>query len=325
MVEYRHQATALASNNEGFALIVVMVVLLLTSFLASELIFDVRTEQRIALNAKERERAAMLSAAGINIALFRLMDKPVDFEAEAEFGTLLPGRQYTTFLENGKVSYYAANESGKIDLNVTPPGLLELFLQFQGLTGEQVSVVADSLLDWKDTDALNRLNGAEQEYYQALPEPYIPRNGRIEDPAEFFLIRGTGPLYGRFELMDVFTVNNTEKKINFNSLTPAMLDFVVDRDEDRRKAYYEAKEASANLNPAHARQILGDERYALFEPFLGYSEGGASRMYSIVATAETGVTEKANDRQQSVSLTIHALVRLLANGYQVLSWKEQYS
>lgn len=311
-------------DNRGFALLVVIMVLLLASFLASQLSLDVRTEQRIAANAKGRDRAAILAEAGFNIALFRLMDKPVALEAEPEYGRLVPGLQYTHPLKGGVVRYYAANESGKIDLNAGEPRLLELFLRYRKLTMEQAGVVLDSLLDWRDPDNLLRLNGAEQEYYMHLPEPHIPRNGRIEDPGEFFLLRGAGLLAGKFPAAEVFTVHNPEKGINVNSLTPTMLDFVVNGDEARLQAYHEARQLQGTLNAAITRQIVGDGRFAELEPFLRYEEGTASLYYTITATGQAVVQGGAGN-QGATGLTINALVRILANGYQILSWQERYS
>jgi len=313
-----------ASNNQGFALLVVIMVLLLASFLASQLSLDVRTEQRLAANAKDRDRAAILAEAGFNIALFRLMDKPIALEAEREYGRLVGGRQYTHPLKGGQVRYYAANESGKIDLNASEPRLVELFLRYRKLSLEQAGVVIAALQDWRDPDNLVRLNGAEQEYYMHLPDPYIPRNGRIEDPGEFFLLRGTELLAGKFEAAEAFTVHNPEKGINVNSLTPTMLDFVVNGDETRRQAYYEVRQLQGSLNAAMTRQIIGEARFSELEPFLRYEDGTSSLYYTITATGQA-VAPGGTDKQAGPGLTINALVRILANGYQILSWQERYS
>lgn len=314
----------IAGNNRGFALLVVIMVLLLASFLASQLSLDVRTEQRLAANAKERDRAAILAEAGFNIALFRVMDKPIDLEAESEYGRLVPGRQYTHPLKGGQVKYHAVNESGKIDLNAGDPKLLELFLQYRKLSLTQATVVLDSLQDWRDPDNLLRLNGAEQEYYMNLPAPYIPRNGRIEDPGEFFLLRGTDLLFGEFPAEEVFTVHNPEKGINVNSLTPTMLDFIVEGDEARQQAYYEARQLQTTLNAGMIRQIIGERRFAELEPYFRYEEGMASLFYTITATGRVGGQDGAQ-KQDAAGLTINSLVRVLANGYQILSWQERYS
>ena len=314
----------ITGNNRGFALLVVIMVLLLASFLASQLSLDVRTEQRLAANAKERYRAAILAEAGFNIALFRVMDKPIDLEAESEYGRLVPGRQYIHPLKGGQVKYHAVNESGKIDLNAGDPKLLELFLQYRKLSLMQATVVLDALQDWRDPDNLLRLNGAEQEYYMNLPAPYIPRNGRIEDPGEFFLLRGVEVLAGEFQAAEVFTVHNPEKGINVNSLTPTMLDFIVEGDESRQQAYYEARQLQTTLNAAMVRQIIGERRFVELEPYLRYEEGMASLFYTITATGRA-VGQDGAEKQDAAGLTINSLVRVLANGYQILSWRERYS
>ena len=321
---FRPVAGKITANNQGFALIVVIMVLLLASFLASQLSLDVRTEQRIAANIKERERAAILAEAGFNIALFRLMDKPVALEAESAYGLLVPGQQYTHPLKDGQVRYYAANESGKIDLNAADPRLLALFLRHWRLSMEQVEVVLDSLLDWRDPDNLLRVNGAEQEYYMQLPEPYIPRNGRIEDPSEFFLLRGADVLAGKFSASEIFTVHNQGKTINVNSLTPAMLDFIVEGDESRRQAYQEARQTHDTLSAAMLRQIVGERRFSELEPFFRYEAGASSLFYTITSTGEAAVPGNA-ENSAGQGMTVSALVRILANGYQVLSWQERYS
>ena len=311
-------------NDQGFALLVVIMVLLLASFLASQLSLDVRTEQRIAANVRDRDRAAILAEAGFNIALFRLMDKPVALEAEREYGRLAPGLQYTYSLKGGQVRYYASNESGKIDINTGDPRLLELFLRYRKLSVKQASVVIDSLQDWRDPDNLLRLNGAEQEYYMHLPEPHIPRNGRIEDPAEFFLLRGTEFLAGKFRPEAVFTVHNHEKGINVNSLSPDMLDFIVNGDDGRRQAYQEARQLHTFLDGAMIRQILGDARFGELEPFLRYEDGASSLFFTVTATGEARAAGMPENRT-GPGQTITALVRILANGYQILSWQERYS
>ena len=83
-------------------------------------------------------------------------------------------------------------------MNRSSRQLLKLFLEYHELEPDQVVTVVDSLLDWRDSDDLHRLNGAEKETYEALEPPYIPRNGKIMDPAEFFLIHGTDMLVDRF-------------------------------------------------------------------------------------------------------------------------------
>ncbi|HIJ78344.1 MAG TPA: hypothetical protein HPP69_03380 [Deltaproteobacteria bacterium] len=312
------------ADDRGFALLVVIVVMLMVSFLASQLILALRTEQQIAYNLKQRDRALFLAEAGVNLALFRLLDKAPTEEENEEFGPMLAGYDYTTLLENGRISYSMTSESGKMDLNNVPLGLLELFLSHQGLTEEEIAIISDSLLDWRDADNLHRLNGAEQEFYMDLHDPYLPRNGRIKEPDEFFLINGTAAVTGKFTADAAFTVHNPQKTINFNSLTPVMLDFVMAGDNDRKQAYREAQDVYTTLNKAMARQIIGDERFALLEPYLSYNQG-TNRYYTISATGRAGADPQGESPPNRPGLTVKALVRLLTDNYQIIAWKEHLS
>ncbi|HSH13052.1 MAG TPA: hypothetical protein VLA15_04865, partial [Desulfurivibrionaceae bacterium] len=93
------------ADRRGFALVVVIVVLLLVSLLASQLILQVRTELRAAANSREAVAGRLLAEGGINLALFRLQDKPeLGTEPEWFGGTELSlGSPYETVLPTGKI------------------------------------------------------------------------------------------------------------------------------------------------------------------------------------------------------------------------------
>ena len=245
---------------------IVIVVMLLASFLASQLILNVKTELLITQNVKARVMGSYLAEAGTNMAIFRVLgQKPLDIPAfgeEEEWRLFFEGFQYEFFLPTGRVTYYAVNETGKIDLNKSPLRLIKLFLEYKlgAEKEEEIDIILDSLLDWRDPDDLHRLNGAESEFYQGLDDPYTARNGPIKDVNEFFLINGTEGLAGQFDAMTVFSVYNTAGKINFNSLTPAMLNFVTNNNSEMIAAYREAKkEFHGRLPSALDIEILGEE------------------------------------------------------------------
>ncbi|MEJ2033141.1 MAG: type II secretion system protein GspK [Deltaproteobacteria bacterium] len=313
-------------TEQGVALLVVILVVLMVSFLASQLIMQVRAELRIAANEKSRAVSSFLAEAGVNGSLFRLLgDKPLANETGEE-EQFLEGHLYQTELPTGTVKYRAVSESGKIDLNSASPQLMELLLEYYGLDEEQTAIIVDSLQDWRDADDLHRMNGAESEYYQKLEDPYVARNGGIEDPSEFFLIRGTDALKGRFAPEEIFTVHNSGGKINFNSLTPAMLDFLVGGDPDRKAAYREAQQLYGTLNQAMAMEILGDERYSLLKLYITYKqEQRQNSYYTIDATGLAGADgEEGQEKGERPGIRVKALVKIIGSTVQYLSWKENY-
>jgi hypothetical protein len=54
--------------------------------------------------------------------------------------------------------------------------------------------IADSILDWIDTDDQTRESGAESDYYSNLQPPYKPTNGPLTTIDELLLVRGVTPL-----------------------------------------------------------------------------------------------------------------------------------
>ena len=274
--------------------------------------------------------ASFLAEAGVQLAGFRMLDQPVEYLGE-EYEKLIHGLPYETILQKGAIKYMVTGETGKIDLNWNENStqLLRLFLEFHGLETEQIDIIVDALLDWRDTDDLVRLNGAEMKAYEELVPSYIPRNGNIEDPAEFFLIYGTELLRGKLVAEEVFTVRNPNGngKIDYNNLTPAMLDFVTDRDESKKEAYREALALSptGKLNPATARQVFGDERYDLLAPYFNENNPSPGRYYAVIAYGQA-YAENAQEEQipSGPVCRIDAVIGKEARGFRIVSWKEQF-
>jgi general secretion pathway protein K len=314
----------MVGDRRGFALLLVIVVLLLVSLLASQLILQVKTELRSAANSREAAAGRLLAEGGVNLALFRLLDKPEpgtapEWLGEADFSL---GSTYETVLPTGKIEYYAIDEAGKINLNATSSGLMASFLQYKGLKQEEIDVVMDSLQDWRDIDNLTRLNGAEQDYYQKLEPPYIPRNGNFEDPSEFFLLRGTESLQGQFDPYEVFTVYNPGNRLNFDSLSPAVLKFLVDDDAALVEQYRQLKANGLKITDLQAQQLLGPEKFALLRNYLGFNQK-SSPFCTIVSRGWAGAGA-ATPAEERPGMTVMAQVKLDKDGFSYLSWREKY-
>ncbi len=332
----RRGITGLRGPEKGFALLVVILVMLLTSFLVTQLVMQVRIEQKIAFNVKKRLAGTFLAEAGVSLGLFRNQVSPAEIGDE-RYASFHEGYLYEDFLPNGRVEYMVVNESGKINLNTFKRPFMEMFLEYHGLDPDQIAVVIDSILDWRDTDDLHRLNGAEEDAYMDLEDPYIPRNGKIKDPAEFFLVNGTDVLENRFDPQMVFTVYNPISLINFNSLSPEMLAFLVEDDEEKIEAYREAQEAKTGktmLASADALAVLGNERFVAVSKYLTYSSG-KNRYFSIQSLGQAGVTEDETvqgeepgleEKKHLPGVRITVLMQALGgSNYKYLAWKERYS
>lgn len=338
-----------AEGERGFALVVVIVVLLLASFLASQLVLLVRTELKISHNIKARVIGHFLAEAGLSTGLFRLFDRPLeppDFAEEGEWEKFFEGYEYELFLPKGRVAYYLVNESGKIDLNKSNQELLRLFLEYQlggaqqeepGEQEEQIDTIIAALTDWRDGDdfysEVNGQRGAESETYEALDDPYVARNGPIADPAEFFLLNGTEPLRGKFQAQEIFTVHNDKGggRINFNSLSPAMLDFLAGGDKEMVQTYRAVKkEFAGTLSASLAAEILGEERYAELQSFLTYNSSG-NNFYTLVGIGYAGLEQGAEleevpegtGKGKMPGTMASLLIEKKGGGFSRLAWQER--
>ncbi len=205
-----------ARDERGVALLAVLLVLLFLTILGLDFAFSVRMEAQAALNFKEETQSYFLAMAGIQRAIGEIMGawevnylgaggEPV-FARRADFaGTPdakppeAPQRKDLP-LGAGSVSYYIEDEEAKLDVNRASREALVAVLEAAGMSaGTPRDTVADSILDWIDSDILHRLNGAESDYYRTLPHPYLAKNGPIELIEELLLVKGVTPelFYGK--------------------------------------------------------------------------------------------------------------------------------
>ena len=96
-------------------------------------------------------------------------------------------------------------------------------------------------------------------------------------------------------MADYFSVYNTHKIMNLNSINPAMLDFLTAGDPEKIKLYYELHQENNQFSAVEAREILGDDRYQQLASFLVYSSG-TNKFYTAVAVGWVGL--KKNDQDE---------------------------
>jgi general secretion pathway protein K len=143
-------------------------------------------------------------------------------------------------------------EDGKIPLNVDLAEDMTLFTdilrhvvtnlvrggnQTTGVdkdTETDIETIVDSILDWRDCDDEEHLNGAETKYYHGLPRPYAAKNNFFDSPDELMRIKGVTPdiFFGHDGLpglVDVFTPYPRGEAILINAkqVTPEVVRVLV--------------------------------------------------------------------------------------------------
>jgi type II secretory pathway component PulK len=96
----------------------------------------------------------------------------------------------------GGIRYGLENESSRLNLNTVlladssgENGARKLLMTLPGMAES----IADSILDWIDSDDQQRTLGAERTYYSTLDPPYEPRNGPLGSIEELLLVRDVTP------------------------------------------------------------------------------------------------------------------------------------
>ena len=209
----------------GIALMLVLWVLALLTIIVFEFCYTMRIEATITKNFRDGERSYYLAQAGINRAFIELIktqravkkfkgakksmvDDPEEDELEEEETDEWKPREepYLFALEDGECEVTIGDEGGKINLNWIATKaksdrklLADIIEKSCGLEGEERDIIVDSIIDWVDKDHNHLMNGAEDEYYESLEEPYESRDGNFVIPEELLLVRGiTDDLfYGR--------------------------------------------------------------------------------------------------------------------------------
>jgi general secretion pathway protein K len=152
------------------------------------------------------------------------------------------GRSYPLPFDQGSCEIRIMSEAGKININIVSESLLRKVIGQLGLEGEARDVVVDSILDWRDPNDFYRANGAENDYYLSLKEPYYCKNGNLDSIEELFLIKGVTPdLYhgkkGTQEgeegaadgvgLKDLFSIYAPGEQVDINSATALVMNMAL--------------------------------------------------------------------------------------------------
>lgn len=171
-------------TRRGIILVVVLLVLAVLSIMAAASIEISHTEQFIARNIVAQARANALAEVGITEAIIALINR------SSGDRWLLDGTPRMVSFGNAKIEISIQDELGKIDLNVVPDEALKNLFLSVGLDLNDADADVDALGDWRDTDDLKRLHGAEKDDYLAAGYSYGPRNGAFESIAELEQVKG---------------------------------------------------------------------------------------------------------------------------------------
>jgi len=326
--------TGMKRNQQGAVLIVVLWIVLAISLLALSFSASIRTEVDAARNVVEQKQAYYMARAGIEYAVYELLEAQNSFRQSQEME--LPGLEpsvpqvlrggVSLNLGDGSADVAVLDESGKINLNLAPDNLIYNVLLMTGVPGQLADIITDSIGDWVDPDDLPRPFGAERDYYLSLESPYQIKNGLFDVPEELLLVQGVTPeiYYGRktvnsngeavelYGMQYFFTTFTNANRIDVNAAPVVVLAAIPGLDFQTALAIDRLRSQEPFRDPVEVEQSMpGIGAEAL--GFLGVVRSG---VYTIDSLGRV-------DGSQVVS-RIRTVVRVGGGrkGYSVAYWNE---
>jgi general secretion pathway protein K len=182
------------NTQNGIALVLVLWVLLLLTIITGSFALMARMD-RLEANALLSGTQARLSAeAAIDLAVLALRDP------EDESRMLADGRTYQQVIDGILIEVKAIDERGKLDINATDELTMVNMFSGHGLEMGDAELLAAAVMDWRDEDELERVNGAEEDAYFAAGLEVGPANRPFMMTEELLQVMGmTYELYRKLE------------------------------------------------------------------------------------------------------------------------------
>jgi len=334
-------------TQRGVVLIMVLWVIAILSMIVLEFSFAMRTEIYIAKNFKEETQLYAIAEGGVQRAIAELIYKH-DPTVQQKRGKKLEeipleqrewmtdGRTYSLPFDQGTCEVKITSESGKVNINVVSEETLRKIMKQLSLEEGMGDIVVDSILDWRDPDDFYRVNGAENDYYKSLKEPYNCKNANLDSIEELLLIRSiTSDLfYGRKKikkegeevkvegigLRDLVSIYSTGEQIDINSAPLPVLRVVLGIPIGIAQSIITAREEKGFQNQADLLQKVPE-----LSQFIGQLSGRITFPSTLNPSTKAyytiGSQGKSNEGEAVRGLkTIVKIDRQEKAGYKIIQW-----
>jgi general secretion pathway protein K len=326
----------------GMALVAVLWVLVLLTAIVAEFAYSMRTEVNITRNFKEATQAHYTAHSGVMRAVVGIITDTANAKNQKNAAAVAPDTIWRVNaaiapqqFAGGQFSVHIDNAAGLINLNTAGENLLDLMVDTLEISDGEKAVIVDSILDWRDSDDLHRLNGAEDRYYRSLSNPYACKNGAFDSVEELLLVRGMRPELFYKNLRSIVTVTPESKtgqaakrrpsrraarpvdgQININAAPRQLLEALPQVTSQQVQNLMDYRIERDLISIEEIRALIGEQTFAVISPYITLA---LSPYYTIRAEGRVSGS--------SVRQIIRAMVKIdpeLPGGYQIVSWQNQY-
>lgn len=233
-----------SSLQQGMALVLVLWVLTLLTIMAGSFALSIRREASVISSVRDSAEASAVARAGVIIAQKMLLN-PDKNERWLANGTVYPVEYAGT-----EIRIKIVSEQGKINLNKAKKKLLENMIKYFDDEDDRAVKIADAILDWRDTNDLVRLHGAETAQYQDENLKYVPRNKPFQSIEELQLVLGVDQeLYKNLEpLITIYSKNGNVDKNTASETVLAILEGQTQEQQEKKQKETEIKDEQDELS-----------------------------------------------------------------------------
>ena len=173
VVSKRLRGSYSGKAQKGIALILVLWILLLVTITSGSFSLMARMDQLESHSVMWSTRARMAAEAGINVAVLHLRD-PIE-----QTRWVPDGRTYEFPFEEAVIEIQITDERGKLNINDADEITLANLFVGNGMEEDYAELLAAAVADWRDTDEVERPNGAEDAAYESAGLEMGPGNHRF--------------------------------------------------------------------------------------------------------------------------------------------------
>lgn len=289
-------------KQRGVALVIVLWILLLVTISTGAYTLTARMDQLEAHTVLSGTQARMAAEAGLNLAVLSLRD-PI------EDNRMIPdGRSYFATFEGIEVEVRVIDERGKLDINNVTEDVYVNLLTANGVDSSDAELLAAAIADWKDSDDIERANGAELPVYESAGLAVGPANRAFVMVEELLQVIGMSwELYTR--MAPGLTVHSGTSLPEAAYAPPEALMALPDMTEEDARNF---------VADRHSQETLNDVELALPNGEVAMARG-RGLTYSILAKATM-----PNGIWDQVDATIRLGGSSDGRPYRILRWKEGF-
>ncbi len=227
-------------KQSGLALVIVIWVISLLTVMAGSFALSMRRETAVVASVRDTAVIQAYAESGVSLAqkMLSVQDKSKRWQAN--------GSIYAVTIDGYPVRIKLMSERGKVDINRADEALLQkLFGSVVDEIDRQQALVS-AILDWRDSDDLVHVNGAEKEEYLQAGLNYTPANRDFQQIEELQNLLGmTAEIYQK--IWPLITLYSGQKGVDLQRADKAVLLALTDLTEAQIDDYLQQRKQSMVL------------------------------------------------------------------------------